>query len=131
MDGIDPITIAVRPTKAFAEMHGPVLLRAWRGVIDGSGEPIVALVASVRSDDDNVELSHPTPIEPPDLIELATQAMGRLMRVMSRLQPAEVEAIAALAELVTGHADTKYHRESAGKFCRDVLRIIEPKGGFW
>lgn len=130
MDGPDPLTIVLRPTKAFAEMHGPVLLRAWRGVVEGEREPVVALVASVRADASNIELSHPMPIEAPDLTELATQAMGRLIRVLNRLQPAEVEAIAALAELVTGHADSEHHRDSAGRFCRNVLRIID-KGGFW
>lgn len=124
MDGPDPATITVRPTNAFAEMQGPVLLRAWRGVVDGDGDSVVALVASVRTDVGNEELSHPTPVEPPDMTDLATAAMGRLCRVVSRLQPSEVDAIAALAELVTGYADTVRHRQQSRSFCQDVLKIV-------
>jgi hypothetical protein len=126
MDGHDPLTIVIRPTNAFAEMFGPVMLRAWRGVIDGQQEPVIALIASLRSDAGDVELSHVTPIPLPDLnsTERITAAMGRMCRVISRLQPEEVEALAALGELVTGYADSQHHRWLAKKFCQDVLDIV-------
>jgi hypothetical protein len=129
MDGPDVTTITVRPTAEFAEVQGPVMVRAWNGT-DCNGAPVVALIAAVRSPA-TLNMPDLVPIPPPhpEWPEEVTAAMGRLWQVAGLLQPDEAAALAAMASLLTRFQDLKHRRDLATAFLTDVQAMID--GRFW